>query len=65
MGRLLRCSFQNRFNRLEVSFYNGGGGASYTPVGNLSGSIPEQLNGYGTVCTYYKVYKMVPRRTLH
>jgi endonuclease I/chitodextrinase/exonuclease III len=29
--------------------YNGSGGASYTPVGNLSGSIPEQLNGYGTV----------------
>ncbi|EIA07806.1 endonuclease [Flavobacterium frigoris] len=29
--------------------YNGNGGASYTPVGNLSGTIPNQLNGYGTV----------------
>ncbi|WP_367771051.1 endonuclease [Flavobacterium sp. WC2421] len=29
--------------------YNGSGGASYTPIGNLSGSIPDQLNGYGTV----------------
>nr|WP_315207959.1 endonuclease [uncultured Flavobacterium sp.] len=29
--------------------YNGTGGASYTPTGNLSGIIPDQLNGYGTV----------------
>ncbi|MBC5842151.1 endonuclease [Flavobacterium sp. F-380] len=29
--------------------YNGSGGASYTPVGNLSGIIADQLNGYGTV----------------
>ena len=29
--------------------YNGNGGATYTPIGNLSGSIPNQLNGYGTV----------------
>jgi endonuclease I/chitodextrinase len=29
--------------------YNGTGGVSYTPIGNLSGIIPDQLNGYGTV----------------
>lgn len=29
--------------------YNGSGGASYTPIGNLSGTIPNQLNGYGTI----------------
>jgi endonuclease I/chitodextrinase len=29
--------------------YNGNGGASYTPIGNLSGIITDQLNGYGTV----------------
>ncbi|MBU2061647.1 MAG: fibronectin type III domain-containing protein, partial [Bacteroidetes bacterium] len=29
--------------------YNGNGGASYTPVGELSGAIPEQSNGFGTV----------------
>ncbi|CAM2886656.1 endonuclease [Flavobacterium frigoris] len=29
--------------------YNGNGGASYTPIGTLSGTIPNQLNGYGTV----------------
>ncbi|NRT12952.1 endonuclease [Flavobacterium sp. 14A] len=29
--------------------YNGNGGASYTPVGVLSGTIPEQSNGFGTV----------------
>lgn len=32
--------------------YNGNGGASYTPVCNLSGSIPNQNNGFGSVsCT--------------
>ncbi|OAI10476.1 hypothetical protein A1507_04125 [Methylomonas koyamae] len=29
--------------------YNGNGGASYTPVCNLSGSIPNQNNGFGSV----------------
>jgi endonuclease I/chitodextrinase len=29
--------------------YNGNGGASYTPIGTLSGIIPNQLNGYGTL----------------
>ncbi|NRT15660.1 endonuclease I/chitodextrinase [Flavobacterium sp. 28A] len=29
--------------------YNGNGGASYTPIGNLSGIIPNQSNGYGTI----------------
>ncbi|MGO4820742.1 MULTISPECIES: endonuclease [unclassified Flavobacterium] len=33
----------------KVIPYNGNGGASYTPVGTLSGVIPNQLNGYGTV----------------
>lgn len=33
----------------KVIPYNGNGGASYTPIGNLSGTIPNQLNGYGTV----------------
>jgi endonuclease I/chitodextrinase/endonuclease/exonuclease/phosphatase family metal-dependent hydrolase len=28
--------------------YNGSNGASYTPIGLLSGIIPNQLNGYGT-----------------
>ncbi|BBL57424.1 ExeM/NucH family extracellular endonuclease [Methylomonas koyamae] len=29
--------------------YNGSGGASYTPICNLSGSIPNQNNGFGSV----------------
>ena len=29
--------------------YNGSGGASYTPAGSLSGTIPNQQNGFGTV----------------
>lgn len=29
--------------------YNGNGGASYTPSGNLSGTIPNQNNGFGAV----------------
>jgi hypothetical protein len=29
--------------------YNGGNGASYTPAGVLSGTIPNQQNGFGTV----------------
>ncbi|MEW5869395.1 MAG: endonuclease/exonuclease/phosphatase family protein [Chloroflexota bacterium] len=29
--------------------YNGNGGASYTPIVNLTGTIPDQQNGYGTL----------------
>ena len=29
--------------------YNGSGGANYTPIGTLSGTIPNQQNGFGTV----------------
>ena len=29
--------------------YNGGDGKTYNPVGTLSGIIPDQLNGYGTL----------------
>jgi hypothetical protein len=29
--------------------YNGNGGVSYTPTGTLSGIIPNQSNGFGTV----------------
>ena len=33
----------------KVIPYNGSGGVSYTPVCNLSGSIPDQGNGFGAV----------------
>lgn len=36
-------------NGWKVIPYNGNGGASYTPVCNLSGTIPDQGNGFGTV----------------
>src|SRR5512138_765498 len=29
--------------------YNGNGGGTYTPVGSLSGTIPNLCGGYGTV----------------
>ena len=32
-----------------VQPYNGAGGATYTPLGTLSGLIPDQGGGYGTV----------------
>jgi hypothetical protein len=38
----------NGFDRMEYYSYNGNGGVSYTP-GTLSGIIPNQSNGFGTV----------------
>jgi hypothetical protein len=34
---------------MEYYSYNGNGGVSYTPTGTLSGIIPNQSNGFGTV----------------
>lgn len=34
---------------LTIVPYNGSGGASYTPAGAFSGSIPNQQNGFGTL----------------
>jgi hypothetical protein len=42
--------------------YNGNGGASYTPIGTLSGIIPNQLNGYGiyTICGHPRFKTVAP-----
>jgi hypothetical protein len=37
------------FDRMGIIPYNGNGGVSYTPTGTLSGIIPNQSNGFGTV----------------
>jgi hypothetical protein len=37
------------------------GGATYTPIGTLSGTIPNQSNGFGTVFVVSVDYKMDSR----